>query len=373
VKQPWLVDTTLRDGEQAPGVAFTERQSLEIAARLAAIGIPELEIGTPAMGAAEIAKMKKIVAAAIGCRTTAWCRARQSDIDAALLTGVDAVHISFPVSAIHLGALGKQRTWVLEQTQALVHAAVGRFAYVSVGAQDASRADGAWLQQFGQLALECGAKRLRIADTVGIWDPVVCHRKLRAIRTALPTIEIGLHSHNDLGMATANAIAGLRAGISSIDVTVNGLGERAGNAALEEVVMALEIAAGVHCGIALDQLTELCQLVATCSGRPIHRQKPIVGGAVFEHESGVHVHALLRDARAYEAFEPSTVGGSRRYVIGKHSSGAALQRACEAHGVRVEASRLAELRVRVARHAEEHAKALSTSDLVALAAEFHPR
>jgi len=224
MNHPWIIDTTLRDGEQAAGVAFSIDQAFTIAEKLASMGVPELEVGTPAMGEAEVQKMRRISQARLGCCTTAWCRARKSDIEAAACAQVDIVHISFPVSEIHLNALGKNRDWVLEQVVQLVGMAQQRFAYISVGAQDASRAEPGWLRQFGRHVADSGADRLRIADTVGIWDPIQCADAIRALRAVVPTIDLAVHTHNDLGMATANAVTALSAGADSVDVTVNGLG-----------------------------------------------------------------------------------------------------------------------------------------------------
>lgn len=365
---PWLIDTTLRDGEQAAGVAFSTDQAFRIAEKLASIGIPELEIGTPAMGNAEVEKMRRIVRADLGCRTTAWCRACESDIDAAYEAGVSAVHISLPVSDIHLNALKKNRAWVLERSQTLIHLAKQRFSYISVGAQDASRTDAEWLRQFGLHLADWGAQRLRIADTVGVWDPIQCYEAVRALRSTLPNLDLGVHTHNDLGMASANAIAALRAGADAVDVTVNGLGERAGNAALEEVVMAIEVARGMRSNMVLKELTALSQLVAECAGREIHYQKPVVGQGAFAHESGIHVHALLRDRRTYEPFASELLGRKRPdFVIGKHSGITALKSALDALGLSVGPARLGEILTRIRRRAEELDGALTEQDLVVLA------
>lgn len=369
MNQPWIIDTTLRDGEQAAGVAFSSDQSFCIAEKLATMGIPELEVGTPAMGDAEVEKMRRISRARFGCRTTAWCRAREGDIEAAARAEVDAVHLSFPVSEIHLNALGKCRDWALEQVAHRVGTARQRFGYVSVGAQDASRAEGRWLGQFAQCVVDSGADRLRIADTVGIWDPLQCADAIRALRVTVPTIDLAVHTHNDLGMATANAVTALGAGADSVDVTVNGLGERAGNAALDEVVMALEVTRGVRTNVVLKELVALSQLVAESSGRPIHWQKPVVGGAAFSHESGIHVHALLRDRRTYEPFGPDLVGRKRPdYVLGKHSGLSALETALNAHGISVNRARLGELLTLVRRRSEEMSGPLTETDLAAIAA-----
>ncbi len=324
--QPWLIDTTLRDGEQAAGVGFTEAQAATIAEAVAGAGVPELEIGIPAMGDKEIAKMSRIARLLPGVRTTAWCRALERDIEAASASGVTAVHLSFPVSRSHLAVLNKDIRWCFEAVESLVPLARRRFSYVSIGGQDASRAPIDVLVHFARHLASVGADRLRVADTVGRWNPLECAEVVARLRATAPELTLGVHTHNDLGMATANAIAAVAAGAHAVDVTVNGLGERAGNAALEEVVMGLEISLGVPTGIMTQELSALSSLVAEASQRPVHVSKPIVGEAVFSHESGIHVHALLRDATSYEAFAPERVGhAARRFVLGKHSGTTARQ------------------------------------------------
>jgi homocitrate synthase NifV len=323
---PWLVDTTLRDGEQAAGVAFTEDQAVHIAESLAAIGLPELEIGIPAMGDAEIRKMRRISQQLPNVRTTAWCRAKHHDIEGAKRSGANAIHISFPISDIHLGVLGFDLRRLLDEAEALIGAAKRHFEYVSIGAQDASRTDSMRIVQFARHVQDLGANRLRIADTVGTWHPLGCARLVKQLCDEFPTLTIGVHTHNDLGMATANAVAAASAGAHSLDVTVNGLGERAGNAALEEVVMAFEVALGTRTGIRTEGLVSLSDLVARYSGRSVPVSKPISGSNSFSHESGIHVHAMLCNRHSYEAFPPELVGHAERlFVLGKHSGMSAIR------------------------------------------------
>lgn len=364
---PWIVDTTLRDGEQAAGVAFTQEQAANIAERLEAIGVPELEIGVPAMGDVELRKMARIARMLTRSRSVAWCRARDSDIEAAKASGVSGIHLSFPISEIHLQVLGRDSNWLYEQAAQLVPVAASHFDYVSIGAQDASRAAPAEVLRFARHVAGLGVDRLRVADTVGIWHPHACSSLVAMLRAEVPSLCIGVHTHNDLGMATANAVAAAMAGAHCLDVTVNGLGERAGNAALEEVVMALEISMGRATGIQTHELVKLSQMVARCAARPLSLSKPISGRNVFSHESGIHVHALLRDRRSYEAFPPERVGHPERcFVLGKHSGASAIRHVLEHNQMKMDRETGQDLVGAVRRRAEQIGGSLSVTDLASL-------
>jgi homocitrate synthase NifV len=312
-------DTTLRDGEQTAGVVFSLEEKKTIARMLVDIGVQELECGIPAMGRNEQRGVKALVDLGLKARLITWNRALVEDIQASLACGVTAVDISLSVSDLHIRhKLRKDRDWVREQLKRALGFAKQHDLYVSVGGEDASRADLDFLVELMELARSFGADRFRFCDTLGLLDPFVTFEKVRYL-TQRVDMDIEIHTHNDLGMATANAIAGVRAGARFVNTTVNGLGERAGNAALEEVVMGLKHACGLECPIDTSRFVEISRYVGVASNRPVPAWKAVVGDSVFAHESGLHVDGVLKDPRNYEPFEPGEVGSSRQLVLGKHT------------------------------------------------------
>lgn len=320
----YIDDTTLRDGEQTAGVVFANSEKTRIAKMLAEIGVHQIEAGVPAMGGDEKRAIKAIVDLGLNCSIMGWNRAVVSDVQHSLDCGVDAVAVSISASDIHIqNKLRKDRQWVLESVKRSTEFAKDHGLYVSVNAEDSSRADMEFLIEFARTAKEHGADRLRYCDTVGMMDPfrIQEHVKTLIDEVGLP---IEMHTHNDFGMGTANALSGIWAGATYVNTTVNGLGERAGNAALEEVVMALKYLNGNDIGIETTGLRELSEYVSHASGRFLPTWKAIVGDQIFTHESGIHADGVLKDPRNYEAFPPEAVGLTRQIVIGKHSGSAAV-------------------------------------------------
>jgi len=332
-KLPMLVDTTLRDGEQTAGVVFSNREKLRIAKMLDNLGVHQIEAGIPVMGGDEKDVIKEIVSYKLQASIMAWNRANIEDIKHSLDCGVDAVAISISTSDIHIAhKLRTSREWVLENMTKAVEFAQKHDLYISVNAEDASRSDLDFLIEFAKRAQSVGADRLRFCDTIGVLEPFKTYDVISTLidKTGM---DIEMHTHNDFGMATANALAGLKAGACFIGVTVNGLGERAGNAALEEVAMALKHLFGVNLGVNTRDFRNLCEYVARASGRQLYPSKPIVGTNTFAHESGIHADGVLKHPATYEVYSPEEVGLERQIVIGKHSGSSAIKMKFVEYGI----------------------------------------
>ncbi|MBD2138731.1 homocitrate synthase [Anabaena sp. FACHB-1237] len=331
--QVTINDTTLRDGEQAAGVAFNLEEKVAIARFLDAIGIPEIEVGIPAMGSEEIRAITAIKNLNLQTKLLGWNRAVISDIKASIRCGLDRIHIAIPVSGIQIAAkFNNQWRTSLQRLTDCINFALDHNLWVSVGGEDSSRADPTFLEDVALLAQELGASRFRFCDTVGILDPFTTHLKVKHLVSRL-SIPVEIHTHNDFGLATANALAGIKAGALSVNTTVNGLGERAGNAALEEVIMALKLIYGVDLEIDTRHLLELSKLVTNACGANMQPWKAIVGENTFAHESGIHADGVLKNPETYEPFSPEEVGWERRLVIGKHSGRHLLSNLLEQQGI----------------------------------------
>lgn len=312
-------DTTLRDGEQTAGVVFANDEKIHIAKMLDKVGVHQIEAGIPAMGGDEKEAIKKIASLDLNCSVMGWNRAVKSDIDASVECGVDAVAVSISSSDIHIEhKLRKSREWVLESVKTSVDYAKGFNLYVSVNAEDASRSDMEFLLQFARTARDAGADRLRYCDTLGILDPFETFMRVKNIIDIIG-IDIEMHTHNDFGMAIANAIAGIKAGATYVNTTINGLGERAGNAAFEELVMALKYIEGVDLGFNTTLFRALSEYVAEASSRILPTWKPIVGGNLFVYESESKASGVLANPETYELFKEKDVGLERKVILGKYS------------------------------------------------------
>ncbi|OPY31151.1 MAG: putative homocitrate synthase AksA [Methanomassiliicoccales archaeon PtaU1.Bin124] len=319
LKDVIVYDSTLRDGEQTPGMSFSPEQKLEIAEKLDSIGVHQIEAGFCAVSETEFQTVKEICHMGLKADILSLSRITRGDIDFCVDAGVDVVLLFIATSDIHLRyKFKKPREFILEKVQEGLDYCHERGVVASLSAEDCTRTDMDFLMQVYRKAEECKAARIGVTDTVGCASP----EAIEAIVTeAVKTVStpLSLHLHNDYGLAMANAIAGVKAGAKAVTTTVNGIGERAGNLPLEQFAATMKFVYGCDLGIDCSRLTEVCDLVAEYSRLPRPRNQPLVGPNVFAHESGIHVAAILECPLTYESISPEMVGNKRHILMGKHT------------------------------------------------------
>ena len=314
-----IYDTTLRDGEQTPGVCFSFEEKLEIARKLDQFKIHQIEAGFPIVSEKEKESVKAIANEGLDATILGLTRTKPEDIDAALDCDVDGIITFVGTSDIHLDhKMHITRQDAINLCETAVDYAKDHGLFVAFSAEDATRTDIEFLKRIYSKAQECGADRVHIADTTGAITPQGIDYLVKELVKDID-IDIAVHLHNDFGLAVINSITGVLAGAKAVSTTVNGIGERAGNASLEELIMAMKILYGKDYGFKTKYIKELSDLVAKASGLPIPYNKPVVGNNVFRHESGIHVDAVIEEPLCYEPYLPELVGQKRQLVLGKHS------------------------------------------------------
>ena len=348
-----VYDTTLRDGEQTPGVCLGTQEKLEIARKLDELKIHQIETGFPVVSEQEKSSVKRVVQEDLDAQILVLSRTKKEDIDVALDCDVDGIITFMGTSDIHLEhKLKLTREQALNVCMGSIEYAKDHGLFVAFSAEDATRTDLDFLKRIYKKAETYGVDRIHIADTVGAINPYGMDFLVRELRAVLKT-DIAMHCHNDFGLALSNSIAGLLAGGNAISTTVNGIGERAGNTSLEELVMNLLIMYGVDLGFNIKVFQELSNLVEKHTGVDVPKNKPIVGKNVFRHESGIHVDAVIEEPLTYEPFLPELIGQSRKIVLGKHSGCRAVKAKLEECGIEVTKDELCKIVEKVKRSREE--------------------
>jgi D-citramalate synthase len=362
-----VFDTTLRDGEQTPGVSLTPENKLRIAHRLDELGVDVIEAGFAAVSEGEFEAVKLIAEAGLKAEICSASRGVSGDVDAVAKAGADSIHLIIPVSDLHIEAkLKKTREQVLQITRDMVKHAKDCGLIVELSAEDATRADFAYLKKVFVTGIEAGADRVVACDTVGVLTPERSYKFYGDLRESLTAPVVSVHCHNDFGMAVANTIAALRAGANQFHATINGLGERAGNASLEEIVVSLKALYKQKLRIKTQQLYGISQFVQRLTGVYVQPNKAIVGENAFTHESGIHTAGMLANTDTYEPIAPELVGGTRRLAPGKHSGSAGIKAALAGMGLQPSEEQLKEIFNRV-KTVGDKGKTVTDADLLAIA------
>ncbi len=363
-------DETLRDGEQMPGVHFTPEEKLRIARLMDHVGIHIMDVGMPVVSREEAGAVRAIAREGLDATVLAAARAVKGDVDAAIDAEVDEVSIFIGCSDLHLQhKLRMTRQQVLDLVPELIHYAKEHGLRVSFVTEDTVRADIEYVVELYTAAVEAKADRAIVCDTVGVMTPAAMRWFVGEVRKRIPTVQLGVHCHNDFGMGVANTLAALEAGAEVPHTTVNGIGERAGNTALEETVVALEALYRHPTGIRVDRLPELSALVEELSGIPIPITKPIVGYNAFRHESGIHVDGVLKHTLTYEPIQPEMVGRKRSFIYGKHTGAAVVRHRLLIRGITLPEEKV----MGIVQAVKEKGEALDLSDQRAFVKEWRRR
>jgi homocitrate synthase NifV len=318
-------DTTLRDGEQAAGVALAPAAKMRILDALLDGGLRWVEVGIPAMGGEELEFLRAAQSRTERANLVLWNRGVRGDVEFSLGLGYRHIHIGLPTSKVHLAdSVGKSRQWLFDTARELVDLVKSKGAFASISAEDLARTEPELLVEYAQAVTDAGADRLRLSDTIGVLTPEEYARRVKLVVDNC-AIDVQCHAHNDFGLAFANTLAGLQAGARYFHVTVNGVGERAGMTDLAQAAVTLQRLYGLDLGVDATKLTAISRLVAQECGQGLFPWQPIVGSNVFAHESGIHVKGMLKNASTFEPFPPEEVGNERHYVLGKHSGRALIE------------------------------------------------
>jgi 2-isopropylmalate synthase len=360
-----IFDTTLRDGEGTPGVSLTPSDKVVIARQLDRLGVDAIEVGTPITSKGEMESARRIVMEGLSSEIYALARVVKGDVDAILNSDVEYIHLFIATSDLHLKhKLRMSRDQAIQKSLEMIDYAKSHGLIVEFSAEDATRTDLSFLKQFYKTVSEAGVARINIPDTVGVMTPNKMHQLVKEINSVVK-VPISVHCHNDFGMAVANSLAGVEAGAEQTHVTINGLGERAGNAALEEVVLSLKMLYDRETSIKTELLYQTSQLVSKLTHTHIQPNKAIVGDNAFTHEVGIHTHGLVAMPLTYEPIPPELVGQRRRIAPGKYSGRHGIKAELEASGLYPSDRQIQEI-VSQVRALGDKGKLVTDADLIAI-------
>ncbi|SET49511.1 homocitrate synthase NifV [Salinibacillus kushneri] len=337
-KKITIEDSTLREGEQTPGIALNEKKKRIILEKLAETNVPFAEVGIPSMGSVEFESIKSLAQDENLPRLIGWNRGRKDDLNKTLETGLTALHIGLPSSDIHIkNKFKKDYNWVIETATELIEYAKSQGAtFISVSAEDMGRANIEFLKRYANAVSNAGATRMRLSDTVGCLTPDKTEKIVSTLTNSVsPEFEFQLHMHNDLNLALANVLSGIKAGASQVHTTVNGLGDRAGITSLHQVATAIKVLTEHKTDIDLTKIPQLSKVVEDATGLKISGNEPIIGNHVYQHESGIHVDGMLKVKDSFSSFSPEMVGREHEFIIGKHSGSVAVQYILERQGIAI--------------------------------------
>ena len=343
-----ILDTTLRDGEQTPGVSLSVEQKVMIAETLDRLGVDIIEAGTAISSQGEFEAIKEISESGLKAEICSFARIKFEDIDAAADANADSIFMVAPSSDIHISSKfpGKTRNDIIEMSVNAIEYARDRGLIVEFGGEDASRADFEFILELYRNAISAKTDRLAFTDTVGVFTPEKAFETMKALKENF-NVPVSFHGHDDFGLATSNTVYAVKGGADEIHVAMNGLGERAGNAALEEVVMALEFLYGMRTNVNKEMLYPASQLVEKLTRIKVPPNKPIVGDNAFTHESGIHTSALLKDTKTYEPISPEVIGRKRSIVLGKHAGRASVEAIMKEMGYKATREQMREILDRI--------------------------
>lgn len=336
MKKIIINDTTLRDGEQTAGIVFSTEDKIFIAKMLDEAGADEIEAGVPVMGGQEKKAIKEINELGLKAKIVGWNRAKIEDIYSSLDAGLKVIHVSIPISKIHLEyKLKKDFQYIKTHLIDILRILSKEGVEYSVGGEDSSRTEESTVMEIIKIAKEEGAYKYRYSDTVGILNPLKTYKIIKKLTSFYKDIAIEIHTHNDFGMASANSVSALTAGADSLSGSISGIGERAGNCALEEVIAYFNFIENKKINFDLIKAKKIAEFISKITKRTVPLSKPIFGKNIFYHEAGIHTDGILKNPINYEAYPPEYVGAKRKLLVGKHSGSSIIKYKLDKMGFKI--------------------------------------